>query len=60
MPGEAGRFDISVMVDSDNCEATRSEIEEWKAGRKRLWSCQLSVYLGVYAERDLTPEEVAA
>lgn len=60
MPGEAGRFDISVMVDSDNCEATRSEIEEWKAGRKRLWSCQLSVYLGVCAERDLTPEEVAA
>lgn len=60
MPGEAGRFDISVMVDSDNCEATRSEIEGWKAGRKRLWSCQLSVYLGVCAERDLTPEEVAA
>lgn len=60
MRGEAGRFDISVMVDSDNCEATRSEIEEWKAGRKRLWSCQLSVYLGVCAERDLTPEEVAA
>lgn len=60
MPGEAGRFDISVMVDSDNCEATRSEIEEWKAGRKRLWSCQLSVYLGGCAERDLTPEEVAA
>ena len=60
MPEEAGRFDISVMVDADNCEATKSEIEAWKQGRKRLWACQVSVYLGVCAERDLTPEEVAA
>ena len=48
------------MVDADNCEATRSEIEEWKAGRTRLWNCQISVYLGVCAERDLTLEEIAA
>ena len=60
LPNEAGRFDISVMVDVNNCEATKYDIEEWKAGRKRLWSCQISVYLGVCAERDLTPEEVAA
>ena len=60
IPEEAGRFDISVMVDADNCEATEYDIEEWKAGRKRLWSCQISVYLGVCAERDLTSEEVAA
>ena len=60
MPEEAGRFDISVMVNADNCEATRSEIEEWKAGRKRLWSCQISVYLGVCTQRDLTPEEIEA
>lgn len=60
IPEEAGCFDISVMVDADNCEATRSEIEEWKAGRKRLWACQVSVYLGVCSERDLTPEEVAS
>lgn len=60
IPEEAGRFDISVMVDADNCEATEYDIEEWKAGRKRLWACQVSVYLGVCAERDLTPEEVAA
>ena len=59
-PEEAGRFDISVMVDVNNCEATKYDIEEWKAGRKRLWSCQISVYLGVCAERDLTLEEVAA
>lgn len=60
VPEEAGRFDISFMVDVDNCEATRDDIEEWKAGRKRLWSCQISVYLGVCSERDLTLEEVAA
>lgn len=60
IPEEVGRFDISVMVNEDNCEATRSEIEEWKQGRKRLWNCQLSVHLGVCAERDLTPEEVSA
>ena len=59
IPEEAGRFDISVMVDDDNCEANEHDIEEWKAGRKRLWRCQISVYLGVCAERDLTPEEVA-
>ena len=60
IPEEAGRFDISVMVDADNYEATEHDIEEWKAGRKRLWACQISVYLGVCAERELTPEEVAA
>ena len=60
IPEEAGRFDISVMVDADNYEATEHDIEEWKAGRKRLWACQISIYLGVCAERDLTPEEVAA
>ena len=60
IPEEAGRFDISIMVDADNCEATEHDIEEWKAGRKRLWSCQVSVYLGVCAERNLTTEEVSA
>lgn len=60
LPDETGRFDFSVLVDADNCEATHSEIEEWKAGRKRLWNCNMSVYLGVCAERELTQEEVAA
>ena len=60
MPDETGRFDFSVMVDADNSEATPSDIELWKAGRKRLWSCCLTVHLGVCAERELTQEEVAA
>ena len=59
-PDETGRFDFSVLVDADNLEATPSEIEAWKRGAKRLWSCNMSVYLGVCAERDLTKEEVAA
>ena len=60
MPEEAGRFVISVMVNAENCEATEHDIEEWKAGRKRIWSCQISVYLGVCTQRELMPEEVAA
>ena len=60
VPKEAGRFDISFMVDVNNCEATKSEIEEWENGRMRLWSCQISVYLGVCAYRDLTNDDVAA
>lgn len=59
IPEEAGRFDISVMVDVNNCEATEHDIEEWKAGRKRLWACQIYVYLGVCTQRDLTPEEIS-
>ena len=58
IPEEAGRFDISIMVDADNCEATEHDIEEWKAGRKRLWSCQISVYLGVCTQRDLMPSDL--
>lgn len=60
MGEEVGRFDISVMVDVNNSEATPSEIEAWKHGRKRLWVCELIVHLGVCAERDLTFEEIAA
>ena len=60
IPEDAGRFDISVMVNANNSEATKYDIEEWKAGRKRLWSCQILVYLGVCTQRDLTPEEIAA
>ena len=57
---EAGRFSFSVLVDDNNCEASKSEIEKWKRGEMRLWDCTLNVYLGVVAERELTAEEVAA
>lgn len=53
-PDEAGRFDLSVMVDADNAEVTPSEIEAWKAGRKRLWACQVTVHLGVCEVSDRT------
>ena len=57
---EAGRFTFSTLVDADNCEASPSDIERWKHGEKRLWSCALDVYLGVVSERELTGEELAA
>lgn len=57
---EAGRFTFSTLVDADNCEATPSDIERWKNGEKRLWSCYIDVYLAVVAERELTGEELAA
>lgn len=57
---DPNRFDFSTLVDQHNCEATPSEIEAWKAGRKRLWSCTLTVWLSVRTERDLTPDEVLA
>lgn len=57
---EKGRFSFSVLVDANNCEASKGEIEKWKRGEMRLWDCTLNVYLGVCAERDLTESEVMA
>lgn len=58
--GEMGRFSFSTLVDVNNCEASESEIAAWKRGEIRLWNCDLNVYLGVCAERDLTESEVMA
>lgn len=44
---EPGRFDTDVMVDDQNSEATESEIESWKAGKKRLWNCHVVARLEV-------------
>lgn len=44
---EPGRFDTDVMVDDQNSEATESEIESWKAGKKRLWNCHIVARLEV-------------
>ena len=60
MKEETGRFSFSVLVDADNCEASKDEIEKWKRGEMRLWDCTLNVYLGVVAERDLIQAEVMA
>lgn len=55
-----GRFDGCAMVDADNAEATASEVEDWKAGKKRLWALHLSVFLEVRTTRELTEEEALA
>ena len=57
---EAGRFSLSVLVDNNNSEASESEIAEWREGKTRLWNCDLNVYLGVVAERELTMDELTA
>ena len=36
----------SILVDDNNCEASESEINDWKEGRRRLWACQLHVRIG--------------
>lgn len=52
-------FDGCFMVDENTSEATRSEIEAWKNGEKRLWTCNLAVKLVAVVERDLVDEELA-
>lgn len=36
----------SILVDENNYEASESEINDWKEGRRKLWSCQLHVTIG--------------
>lgn len=55
-----GRFDGGFMVDADNCQASASEIEAWKKGEKRLWSCLVTVELEVRAVREMTEDEAKA
>jgi hypothetical protein len=42
-----GSFSVSIMEDGDGVKATESELEQWKAGKKRLWLCDydMDVYL---------------
>lgn len=54
---EYGRFDGDFLVDAENSEASESEKEEWKAGKKRLWACHACVQLEVRAVRQMTEAE---
>ena len=57
-PGEYSRFETDTLVRDDGAEASPSEIEDWKRGKKRLRSCHVSAYLEVRAEpRALTEDE---
>ena len=57
-PGEYSRFETDTLVRDDGAEASPSEIEDWKRGKRRLWSCHVSAYLVVRAEpRALTEDE---
>jgi len=52
-----GRFDGDVMVDDNNAQASKSEIEAWKRKERKLWNCHLRVYLEVRAVREFTLED---
>jgi hypothetical protein len=40
-----GRIECSYHVDEENSEATPRELAEWKAGRTRLWSATVTVWV---------------
>lgn len=54
---EYGRFDGDVLVDVDNSEASKWDIEKWKAGEEKLWNCHVRVYLGIKTTRDFTESD---
>jgi len=57
-PDEYSRFETDTLVCDDGTEASPSEIEAWKRGKKRLWNCHVSAYLEVRTEpRALTEDE---
>ena len=43
--GEEGRLDIQIMEDENSTPAGKHDLEEWKAGRKRLWLSCYSFYI---------------
>lgn len=54
---EMSRFDGDYLVDVNNSEASKDEIEEWKKGGKKLWNCHLAVNLEIRTSRELTEDE---
>lgn len=57
---EIGRFDFQTLVNEHNCEASKAEIERWKKGEGKLYTCYIVVKLSVRATRRLTEEECAS
>jgi len=55
---EYGRFDTDVLVDENNNELTKEEIEMWKRGEKRAWNCHICAYLGIMSVRNFTKKEI--
>ena len=45
------------MVDNDNSQASKGEIEAWQKGEKKLWNCHIHVYLEIRAVREFTEED---
>ena len=42
---EQGRIDVSTLENSDGYQAAAREIELWKKGEYRLWTCTYTAYV---------------
>lgn len=54
-----GRLELTFLVNDDNIEADDRDIEQWKAGRKRLWAAHVSVRIVRVAVRSVSTSEIA-
>lgn len=57
--GEPGRINIQMMVDEDNVEATRRELDDFKRGRKRLWIADYQLQISFIKSYQPQPEEIS-
>lgn len=47
---EEGRITTNRMEDADGAEASKSELEDWKKGKKDLWLADFDIWLEVIKE----------
>lgn len=55
-----GRIDTSVLVDSENSPASKSEIEKWKNGELKLYNANYSFYVLLVSQKTPTVEELSS
>jgi hypothetical protein len=42
---DQGRIDFATMEDGGSNNATKADLEQWKNGKKKLWSCTYTAYV---------------
>ena len=57
---EGGRFCGQFMVDVNNSQADDADLEKWREGKKRLWCCDLDVFVKVQTRPEDALEEDCA
>lgn len=53
-----GNFIFSILVDKNVNEVSSDDIEAWEQGKKKLFSCNVTVTLGVCNIRNLLADEI--